>query len=75
MEGTTKRLKKDEIMVDAFKAILQRCPGALLPFIFQLMTTLASWQPLWHVSSATASNLMQRRCVVCGACRRLNTQK
>ena len=28
MEGTTKRLKKDEIMVDAFMAILQRCPGA-----------------------------------------------
>ena len=27
MEGTTKRLKKDEIMVDAFRAILKRCPG------------------------------------------------
>ncbi len=30
MEGTTKRLKKDEIMVDAYRAILQRCPGAVL---------------------------------------------
>ena len=29
MEGTTKRLKKDEILVDAFRAILQRCPGSL----------------------------------------------
>ena len=28
MEGTTKRLKKDEILVDAFRAILQRCPGS-----------------------------------------------
>ena len=30
MEGTTKRLKKDEIMVDAYRAILQRCPGVVL---------------------------------------------
>lgn len=30
MEGTTKRLKKDEIMVDAYRAILQRCPGVLI---------------------------------------------
>ena len=30
MEGTTKRLKKDEIMVDAYRSILQRCPGVVL---------------------------------------------
>ena len=27
MEGTTKRLLKDEVLVELFSAILQRCPG------------------------------------------------
>ena len=28
MEGTTKRLVKDEILTELFRGILRRCPGA-----------------------------------------------
>ena len=31
MEGTTKRLLKDEVLVELFRAILARCPGAQHP--------------------------------------------